>query len=420
MFVLMRVATLEGRPYCVRHDGFRRDPSHGFVVSLSCSFGLFLMLQCACLLFLLFYGPFLIVIWRWVYLLSHIVAVGREGVSISSCLCLPPNRDIDFGIDVESLTQPVSIPPYRMASAKLRQLNEQLQDLLGKGFIRPSKKKDGTLHMCIDYKQLNKVTIKNMYSMPQINDLFDQLQGATVFPKIDMRSHYHQLRIWAVVIPKTSFRTRYGHYNFIVMYFGLTNAMPAFMEFMNHTLREQRLYAKFTKYEFWLEFVAVLGNKNGIMMDPAKIEVVRSWAKPTFPIEVRSFVSLVVEDSATIFVWSSLQGIHGLSQSSIDFSYGDLNLRQHKWLELLKDYGISIPYHQLKDNVMADAVSQRAVSMGSLTFLALNEQPIASDIQSLANQSFKLDISEMDRVFVCLPQPPSGVITQLHHLGCLR
>ena len=148
---------------------------------------------------------------------------------------VPPDRDIDFAIDLEPGTKPISIPPYRMAPAELKELKDQLQDLLSKGFIRPSvspwgapvlfvKKKDGTIRMCIDYKQLNKVTVKNKYPLPRIDDLFDQLQGASLFSKIDLRCGYHQLNIKESDIPKTSFQTRYGQYDFLVMSFGLTNA----------------------------------------------------------------------------------------------------------------------------------------------------------------------------------------------------
>ena len=241
--------------------------------------------------------------------------------------CLPPERDIDFAIDLEPGTRPISIPPYRMAPAELRELSVQLKDLLEKGFIRPSvspwgapvlfvKKKDGTLRMCIDYRQLNKVTVKNRYPMPRIDDLFDQLQGAVIFSKIDLRSGYHQLRIRTADIPKTAFRTRYGHYEFLVMSFGLTNAPASFMDLMTRafrpyldsfviifiddilvysrsrsehehhlrivlqTLRDQRLYAKFSKYEFWLAYVACLVHmvsKKGIRVDPTKIEAIRGW-----------------------------------------------------------------------------------------------------------------------------------------------
>ncbi|XP_019251201.1 PREDICTED: uncharacterized protein LOC109230128 [Nicotiana attenuata] len=218
-------------------------------------------------------------------------------------LGIPPDRVIDFGIDVVPDTQPISIPPYRMAPVELRELKEQLKDLLDKGFIRPSvslwgapvlfvKKKDGSLRICIDYRQLNKVTIKNRYPLPRIDDLFDELQGAKFFSKIDLRSGYHQLKIREKDIPKTAFRTGYGHYEFLVMSFGLTNTPAASMDLMN---RENELYAKFSKCQFWLESVAFLGHvvsREGIKVDPQKIEAVKSWPRPTTPTEIHSFLGL--------------------------------------------------------------------------------------------------------------------------------
>ena len=157
---------------------------------------------------------------------------------------LPPDRDVEFTIDLIPGINPISIAPYRMAPSELRELKVQLQELIDKGFIRPSvspwgapvlfvKKKDGTMRLCIDYRQLNKVTIRNKYPLPRIDDLFDQLQGAIVFSKIDLRSGYHQLKIRDADVSKTAFRTRYGHYEFPVMPFGLTNAPAAFMDLMN-------------------------------------------------------------------------------------------------------------------------------------------------------------------------------------------
>ena len=158
--------------------------------------------------------------------------------------CIPLEREVDLAIEIVPGTVPVSRAPYRMAPTELKELKSQLQELLDKGFIRSSvspwgapvlfvKKKDGTLRMCIDYQHINKVTVKNKYPLPRIEDLFDQLKGAGVFSKIDLPSGFYQLRVKDVDVPKTAFRTRYGHYEFLVMPFGLTNAPTAFMDLMN-------------------------------------------------------------------------------------------------------------------------------------------------------------------------------------------
>ena len=161
---------------------------------------------------------------------------------------IPPVREVELSIEILSGTAPTSRAPYRMAPTELKELKIQLQELLDKGFIRPSvspwgapvlfmKKKDGTLRMCIDYQKINKVTVKNKYPLSRIEDLFDQLKGAGVFSKIDLRSGYYQLRVKDVDVPKTAFKTRYGHYEFLVMPFGLTNAPAAFMDLMNRVVR---------------------------------------------------------------------------------------------------------------------------------------------------------------------------------------
>ncbi|GJR14726.1 putative reverse transcriptase domain-containing protein [Tanacetum coccineum] len=153
---------------------------------------------------------------------------------------LPPTRQVEFHIDLVPGAAPVARAPYRLAPSEMKELADQLQELSDKGFIRPSsspwgapvlfvKKKDGSLRMCIDYRELNKLTVKNRYPLPRIDDLFDQLQGSSVYSKIDLRSGYHQLRVREEDISKTAFRTRYGHYEFQVMPFGLTNA-PASMK----------------------------------------------------------------------------------------------------------------------------------------------------------------------------------------------
>ncbi|MGI4578910.1 reverse transcriptase family protein, partial [Klebsiella pneumoniae] len=139
---------------------------------------------------------------------------------------LPPVRQIEFQIDLVPGTYPISIPPYRLAPAELEELRKQIDDLKKKGFIKDSSspwgapalfvpKKERTMRICIDYRKLNRVTIKNKYPLPRIDDLFDQLKGSTYFSKIDLRSGYHQLRIREEDIPKTAFRTRYGHFEFL-------------------------------------------------------------------------------------------------------------------------------------------------------------------------------------------------------------
>ncbi|KAA0042480.1 pol protein [Cucumis melo var. makuwa] len=226
---------------------------------------------------------------------------------------LPPHREVEFAIELEPGTIAISRAPYRMAPAELKELKVQLQELLDKGFIRPSvspwgapvlfvKKNDGSMRLCIDYRELNKVTVKNIYPLPRIDDLFDQLQGATVFSKIDLRSGYHQLRIKDGDVPKTAFRSRYGHYEFIVMSFGLTNAPAVFMDLMNRVFREFLdtfvivfiddilIYSKTeAEHEKHLRHVV---SKAGVSVDPAKIEAVTSWTRPSTVSEVRSFLGL--------------------------------------------------------------------------------------------------------------------------------
>lgn len=229
-----------------------------------------------------------------------------------------------------------------MAPVEMKELMVQLQEQLDKKYIQPSvspwgapvlfvKKKDGSMRLCIDYRELNKITIKNKYPLPRIDDLFDQLKDAQYFSKIDLRSGYHQLKVRKEDIPRMVFRTQYGHYEFLVMSFGLTNIHAAFMDLMNRvfkpfldkfvvvfiddilvysktqkehvehlrltldTLKKEKLYAKFSKCEFWLDRVQFLGHvidKDGISVNPSKVEVVIIWEQPKTPSEVRSFLGL--------------------------------------------------------------------------------------------------------------------------------
>ncbi|GJZ69305.1 putative reverse transcriptase domain-containing protein [Tanacetum coccineum] len=226
---------------------------------------------------------------------------------------LPHTRQVEFHIDLVPGAAPVARAPYRLAPSEMKELADQLQELSDKGFIRPSsspwgapvlfvKKKDGSLRMCIDYRELNKLTVKNRYPLPRIDDLFDQLQGSSVYSKIDLRSGYHQLRVREEDISKTAFRTRYGHYEFHVMPFGLTNAPANKQEHEEHLkiilelLKKEELYAKFSKCEFWIPKVQFLGHvidNKGIHVDPAKIESVKDWASPKTPTEIRQFLGLV-------------------------------------------------------------------------------------------------------------------------------
>jgi hypothetical protein len=235
---------------------------------------------------------------------------------------MPPEREVEFYIDLLLGTAPIAKRPYYMAPTELAELKLQIAELQQKGYIRPSSspwgapvlfvtKKDGSMRMCIDYTSLNEVTIKNKYPLPRIDDLFDQLQGAKYFSKIDLRSGYHQLRIREADIPKMTFITQYGQYEFTVMPLGLTNAPAFFMNLMNKVfmeeldkfvivfiddiliysksredhehhlrivlerLRAHQLYGKLSKCEFWLENIAFLGHiltAEGIEVDPSKVE----------------------------------------------------------------------------------------------------------------------------------------------------
>ena len=171
-----------------------------------------------------------------------------EDVFPDELLGLPSQRVVDFGIELHPSTSPISMTPHRMAPVELQELRVQLHELLDKGLIRPStspwgapvlfaKKNDKTLRLCIDYKQLNRVTINNRYPLLRIDDLFDQLRGARVYSKIDFRTGYHQLRVKEIDIPKTAFRTRYGHFEFTEMLFGLMNAPVAFMDLMHRVFQ---------------------------------------------------------------------------------------------------------------------------------------------------------------------------------------
>lgn len=256
---------------------------------------------------------------------------------------LPPSRSVDHKIEIIPGSEPPSRPTYQLSLAEMDELRKQLDDLLQRGFIRPSKspygapvlfvkKKEGDMRMCVDYRALNKQTIKNTYPLPRIDELLDRLHGAKVFSKIDLRSGYHQVRVHDDDIPKTAFRTRYGLFEFLVLPFGLTNAPATFMTLMNDVfreemdtfviiylddilvfspneeqhlidlervlqkLRENKLYAKLPKCEFFKSEVGFLGHivsGKGISVDPAKVKAVVDWPTLTCVLDVQSFLGLV-------------------------------------------------------------------------------------------------------------------------------
>jgi hypothetical protein len=255
---------------------------------------------------------------------------------------IPPERDIEFKIELQPGTALITRSSYKISQNELVELKIQLKDLLFKVYIRPSSspwgcpalfvsKKDKELRLCVDYWPLNAVTIKNKYSLSLIDILFDQLAGAQVFPKIDLRYGYHQIKIHAKDILKTAFSMRYDMYEYLVMSFALTNAPAHFMYIMNSVfmpkmdkfvvvfindilvysksmeepeedlhvvlqrLREHQLCAKFSKCEFWIDEVSFLGHMislEGIVMDPSKVQDVLDWKPPTSITQVRSFLGL--------------------------------------------------------------------------------------------------------------------------------
>ncbi|KAH0775071.1 hypothetical protein KY290_012208 [Solanum tuberosum] len=298
--------------------------------------------------------------------------------------------------------------------------------------------------MCIDYRQLNKITIKNKYRLPRIDDLFDQLQGATCFSKIDLRSGYHQLKVRECDIPKTAFRTRYGHYEFLVMSFGLTNAPTTFMDLMNRvfkpyldmfvivlidgiliysrneedhanhlkivvqTLKDREFYAKFSKCEFWLESVACLGHiisGDGIRVDTQKIEAVQNWPRPISPTDIRSFLGLVGYYRRFVEGFSSISSpLMKLTQKTVKFqwseacekSFQELNKRltSAPVLTLPEDTqewqgdSLCLQTFEGKANVVVDALSR--LSMGSTTHVEEEKRELAKDVHRLARLEVRL------------------------------
>nr|GEV25005.1 putative reverse transcriptase domain-containing protein [Tanacetum cinerariifolium] len=348
---------------------------------------------------------------------------------------LPPVRQVEFQINLIPGAASVARVPYRLAPSEMQELSDQLQELADRGFIRPCtspwgahvlfvKKKDGSFRMCIDYQELNKLTVKNRYPLPMIDDLLDQLQGSSIYSKINLRSGYHQLRLRHEDIPKTAFRTRYGQYEFQVMPFGLTNAPAVFMDLMNRVckpyldnfvivfivdiliysrnkeehanhlriilelLRKEKLYAKFSKCDFWIRLT---GYYQRFIKDFSKTaksltELTQKNKKYIWGEDQETTFQLLKEklceapilslpeenDDFVVYCDASHQGLGAvLMQREKVIAYASRQLKANEEnytthdLELgavFRDtiyYDYEIRYHPGKVNVMADALSRK-------------------------------------------------------------
>ncbi|GJT17897.1 putative reverse transcriptase domain-containing protein, partial [Tanacetum coccineum] len=279
---------------------------------------------------------------------------------------------VEFRIDLVPGATPVARAPYRLAPSEMKELAEQLQELTDKGFIRPSsspwgapvlfvKKKDGSFRMCIDYRELNKLTVKNRYPLPRIDDLFDQLQGSSIYSKIDLRSGYHQLRVREEDILKTAFRTRYGHYEFQVMPFGLTNAPAVFMDLMNRIPRVQ--------------FLGHVIDYQGIHVDPAKIESIKDWASPKTPTEIRQFLGLAGYYRRFIEGFSKIaKTMTKLTQKGVKFDWGD---KQEAAFQLLKQKLCSAPILALPEG-SEDFIAYCDASKKGLSAVLMQREKVIS------------------------------------------
>ncbi|GKD08387.1 hypothetical protein Tco_1188072 [Tanacetum coccineum] len=242
--------------------------------------------------------------------------------------------------------------PYRLAPFEMKELSKQLKELSDKGFIRPSsspwgapvlfvKKKYGSFRMCIDYRELNKLTVKNRYPFPRIDDLFDQLHGSSVYSKIDLRSGYHQLRVREEDIQRPLSELVTAIMNFKLCHLNKQEHEEHLKQILE-LLKKKELYAKFSKCEFWIPKVQFLGyviDNKGIHVDPAKIESIKDWASPKTPTEIHQFLGLVG------YYWRFIEGFSKitklmtkLTQKKVKFEWG---YKQEAAFQLLKQKSCS-------------------------------------------------------------------------------
>nr|GEY44926.1 putative reverse transcriptase domain-containing protein [Tanacetum cinerariifolium] len=296
---------------------------------------------------------------------------------------LPPLRQVEFQSDLVPGAAPIARAPYHLEPSEMRELSVQLQELLEKGFIHPSSspwgasvllinKKDGSFRMCIDYRDLNKLTVKNRYPLPRIDNLFDQLQGLSVYSKIDLRLGYHQLHIKEVDIPITAFRTRYGHFEFQVMPFGLTNAHAVFMDLMNRAASTKPMEVRqflglvgYYRSGYYRRFIEGFSLISKTLTKLTQKDKKFGWGKEvegaflTLKQKLCSAPILALPEGTEDFVVYCDASLRGYGAVLMQRENKELNLRQQRWIELLSDYDYGIRYHPRKANVVADALSQK-------------------------------------------------------------
>ena len=361
---------------------------------------------------------------------------------------LPPERAIDHKIELVPGSTPPSRPTIRLSTPELAELKRQLTELEAAGRIQESKspygapilfvkKKSGEMRMCIDYRALNNITVKNKYPLPRVDELFDQLQGAKYFSKFDLRSGYHQIRIDKNDVAKTAFRTRYGHYEFLVLPFGLTNAPATFMHLMHQSflklldtcvlvflddilvysrtlaehrqhvrqvleiLREQKLYAKESKCELFKEEVEFLGHlvgRNGVRMMEDKVKAVQEWPTPTCVGHVRSFIGTAGYYRKFIRDFSRLAApLTSLTKDNVKFEWGP---EQEQAFQALKQAVVQGPVLVLPDPKLPFIVHTDASGFATGAVLSQDHgkgpQPIAFLSKKMLDAETRYPVHEQE------------------------
>ena len=390
----------------------------------------------------------------WQELLDEFNDVFGEKLSTG----LPPSRAVDHRIELIPGSEPPNKAPYRLSPKEMDELKKQLTQLLDTGAIRPSTspyaapvlfvhKKDGTMRMCIDYRALNKITIKNRFPLPRIDELLNCLHGAKVFSKIDLKSAYHQIRIAEQDVPKTAFRTRYGHYEYLVMPFGLTNAPATFQTLMNNLfgpylehfvlvylddilvfskngaehkkhlrlvlekLREAQLLASPKKCEFGRQSVEFLGHvitSSGVTMEPSKVNAILTWPIPTKISEVRSFLGLAGYYRRFIPKFAALTApLTGLLKKDQHFVWSTIQQRAFDALKqvLMTQPVLLIPDFSLPFTIFTDA-SGKAIGAVLCQDQGNGLQPLAylSHTLTAAEQRYGTYDQEMLAIITALKQ----------------